>query len=122
MNQPGTVQVDSNENRILAALGYPIWVIALVVLLTDMKKNPFMRQHAVQALGYTIAWAVIYIGLSIIVSLPGLGLWRLYFLWPLLRLAWLVIAVYYASQAYQGRTFTIPIVSQFTAQYAAAEK
>jgi uncharacterized membrane protein len=122
MNQPGTVQADSNENRILAALGYPIWIIALVVLLTDMKKSPFMRLHAVQALGYAIAWVVIYIGLSIIMSLPGLGLWRLYFLWPLLQLAWLIMAVYYAYQAYQGKTFSIPVVSQFTAQYAAAEK
>lgn len=122
MNQPGAVQTVSNENRILAALGYPIWIIALVILLTDMKKNSFMRLHAVQALGYTIAWAVIYIGLSIIMSLPGLGLWRLYFLAPLLQLAWLVIAIYYAYQAYQGQTFSIPIVSQFTAPYAAAEK
>jgi uncharacterized membrane protein len=120
MNQPGAVQADSQENRILAALGYPIWIVALVVLLTDMKTNRFMRLHAVQALGYTIAWVVIFVGLSIITSLTGL--WRLYVLWPLLRLAWLVIAVYYAYQAYQGQTFTIPIVSQFTAQYAAAEK
>lgn len=60
MNQPGTGQAESNENRILAALGYPIWIVALVVMLTDMKKNPFMRLHAVQALGYTIAWVVVY--------------------------------------------------------------
>src|SRR5579864_2769825 len=122
MAQPTTVQAASNESRILAALGYPIWVVALVVLLTDMKKNRFMRLHAVQALGYTLAWVVIYFGLSIILSLPGLGLWRLYFLWPLLRLAWLVIAVYYGYQAYQGQTFRTPIVSQFTDQYVSAEK
>lgn len=118
MQQPTTTQAASDENRILAALGYPIWIVALVVLLTEMKKNRFMRLHAVQALGYAVAWVVIYFGLSIIASLPGLGLWRLYFLWPFLRLAWLVLAVYYGYQAYQGRTFRIPVVSQFTEQYA----
>lgn len=122
MAQPTTAKSASDENRILAALGYPIWIVALVVLLTDMKKNRFMRLHAVQALGYTLAWVVIYFGLSIIIAIPGLGLWRLFFLWPLLRLAWLVIAVYYGYQAYQGQTFSIPIVSQFTAQYVGAEK
>jgi len=120
MNQPGTGQAESNENRILAALGYPIWIVALVVMLTDMKKNPFMRLHAVQALGYTIAWVVVYTALLIVI--PAVGLWRLYFLWPLLRLAWLVGAVYYAYEAYQGRMFSIPIVSKFTAQYAVTEK
>jgi uncharacterized membrane protein len=122
MEQPTSVQAASDENRILAALGYPIWVVALVVLLTDMKKNRFMRLHAVQALGYTLAWVVIYFGLSIIMSVPGLSLWRLYFLFSLFRLAWLVIALYYAYQAYQGQTFSIPIVSQFTAHYVGAEK
>lgn len=110
-------QSSSAENRILAALGYPIWPIALVILLTDMKKNSFMRLHAIQALGYTAAWVVIFIGLSILTSLPFLGLAFL-FLWPLVYLAWFVIALYYAYQAYQGQTFSIPVVSQFTARYA----
>jgi uncharacterized membrane protein len=117
MEQPTTTQAGGGENRILAALGYPIWIIALVVLLSDMKKNRFMRLHAVQALGYAVAWLVIYFGLSIVASVPGLGLWRLYFLWPFLRLAWLVLALYYGYKAYQGQTFRIPVVSQFTEQY-----
>jgi uncharacterized membrane protein len=107
----------SQENRILAALGYPIWIIALVVLLTDMKQNRFMRFHAIQALGYAVAWVVIYLGLSIITSFSFM--WRLYFLWPMFELAWLVIAIYYASRAYRGETFDIPLVSQFTARYTA---
>ena len=110
-------QPPSNENRILAALGYPIWVIALVVLLTDMKENRFMRVHAIQALGYTGAWVVVFIGLSILTALPFLGV-AFVFLWPLLYLAWFVIAVFYAYQAYQGKMFTIPVVSQFTTRYA----
>lgn len=59
---------------------------------------------------------------ALLIVIPAVGLWRLYFLWPLLRLAWLVGAVYYAYEAYQGRMFSIPIVSKFTAQYAVTEK
>ncbi len=106
----------SSENKILAALGYPIWIVALIVLVTDMKQNRFMRTHAIQALGYSIAWFVIFVGLSIISALPFLGL-GLALLWPVLWLLWLAGALFYGYRAYQGQTFAIPVVSQFTARY-----
>ncbi len=109
-------QPTSNENRLVAALGYPIWIVALIVLLTDMKQNRFMRIHAVQALGYTVAWVVVYVALTILTAIPGLGL-GLLFLWPLLYLAWIILALFYAYRTYQGQTFEIPVVSQFTARY-----
>ena len=107
----------SNENRILAALGYPIWIVALIVLLGDMKRNPFMRTHAIQALGYNIALAVIAIGLGIVTSLPGM--WRLAFLESFVYLGWFALALFYGYRAHQGQTFSIPVVSQFTARYSA---
>ncbi len=106
----------SQENRALAALGYPIWIVAVVVLLTDMKQNRFMKTHAVQALGYAVAWFVIFVAFSIITIIPFVG-WALLFLWPFLWLAWFILALYYAYQVYQGKTFAIPVVSQFTARY-----
>ncbi len=116
-----TVQAGtSSENRILAALGYPIWIIALIILLTDMKQNKFMRYHAVQALGYNIAWVVIMIALAIVTSLPGL--WRLGFIESLAYLAWFILALYYGYSAYQGQTFSIPVVSSYTARYAEVPK
>ena len=115
-----TVEAASNENRILAGLGYPIWIVALVVLLTDMKSNRFMRTQAVQALGFNIASWIVIFGLGIIINI--VGLWQLYFLDRLAQLAWLVLALVYGYRAYQGQTFDIPVVSQFTAKYAGAEK
>ncbi len=106
----------TQENRLIAALGYPIWIIALVVLLTNLKDNRFMRVHALQALGFTIAWVIIYIALSIITSIPFLGL-ALIFLWPILWLVWLILALYYAYRTYQGEVFSVPIVSDFTSKY-----
>lgn len=110
-------ETSGSENRLLAALGYPIWIVALIVLLTDMKQNRFMRTHAVQALGYTVAWVVVYVAFSIITALPFLG-FGLALLWPFLYLAWFVLALYYAYRAYQGQVFAIPVVSQFTERYA----
>lgn len=108
-------------NRILAALGYPIWIVALVVVLVpDMKKDRFLRLHAIQALGYTVAWVVVYIGLAILTSVPFVG-FPFLFLWPLLYVAWFVIALVYAYRAYQGQVFSIPIVSQYTARYVDAK-
>lgn len=106
----------SNENRLLAALGYPIWIVALVVLFTDMKNNRFMKLHAVQALGFNIAyWVIFYFALEFIIS--ALGFWTIYGLIRLLQLAWLALAIWYAYRAYQGQTFSIPVISQFTDRY-----
>lgn len=114
-------QDQGSENRVLAALGYPIWVVALVVLLGEMKYNRFMRLHAVQALGYTVAWVVIYIAFSIITAVPGLGL-ALALLWPVLYLVWLAGAIFFGYRAYQGQIFNIPVVSQVTARYAGTDR
>lgn len=105
-----------SENRLLAALGYPIWIVALIVLFTDMKNNRFMKLHAVQALGFNIAyWVIFYFALDFILS--AIGLFSLYALVRLLQLAWLVLAIWYAYRAYQGQTFSIPVISQFTDRY-----
>ncbi|HEY3248273.1 MAG TPA: DUF4870 domain-containing protein [bacterium] len=110
----------SNENRLLAALGYPIWIVAVVVLLTDMKNNRFMKVHAVQALGLFVAFIIIRVAIGII---AGLG--SLYGLYTLESLAWLVyviLALVYAYRAYQGQTFSIPVISQFTDRYVGEAK
>jgi uncharacterized membrane protein len=105
-------------NRLLAALGYPIWIIALIIVVTDMKKDPFMKKHGWTALFWAIAWLVIWIALSILGHIPFLG-WLLFLLTgPILWLIWLILSIYYAVQAYNGRDFTIPIVSDFAKKYA----
>jgi len=107
------------SNRVLAALAYPIWIIALVIILTDMKKDPFMRQHGWTALFWGIGWAIIYIALAILGNIPFLG-WLLFLVTgPILWIAWLALSIYYAVQAYNGRTVTIPIVSDWARRYAA---
>lgn len=105
-------------NRLLAALAYPIWVIALIIVLTDMKKDAFMRLHGWTALFWAIAWVIIYVALTILANVPFLGWLAALLFGPILWLAWLALSAYYAYQAYQGKSFTIPVVSDWAKKYA----
>ena len=102
----------ADQNRLLAALAYPIWIVALIIVFTDMKKDAFMRHHGWTALVWGLAWLVVYIALSILPFLWMIG-------W-VLRLAWFVGSIYYAIQAYNGKEVTIPVVSDFAKKYIAA--
>ncbi len=110
----------ADQNRLLAALAYPIWIIALIIVLTDMKKDSFMRHHGWTALFWSIAWVVIYIAMGILLAIPFLGWLTFILTGRLLHLAWLVLSVYYAIQAYNGKEVTIPIVSDWAKKYSAS--
>ncbi len=113
--QPAT---SDQSNRLLAALAYPIWIIALVIILTDMKKDPFMKRHGWTALFWGIAWAIIYVALGILARIPFLGWLGVLVFGPILWLAWLVLSIFYAYQTYNGKDFTIPFVSDWAKKYA----
>jgi uncharacterized membrane protein len=100
------------SNRVLAALAYPIWIIAIVIVLTDMKKDPFMRHHGWTALFWGVAWLIIYVAFAFIPFLWTVG-------W-LLRIGWLILSIYYAVQAYNGKEVAIPIVSDWAKKYMTA--
>lgn len=105
-------------NRLLAALSYPIWIIALVIILTDMKKDAFMRHHGWTALFWGIAWFILWLALMILGNIPFLG-WILFLVTgPLLWIAWLILSIFFALQAYNGKEVSIPIVSDFAKKYA----
>jgi len=99
-------------NRLLAALAYPIWIIGLIIVLTDMKKDPFMRLHGWTSLFWGIAWVILYIVIAVLAPFTG------WFLVGTGRLVYLVLSIYYAVQTYQGKSFTIPVVSDWAKKYA----
>ncbi len=106
----------SQSDRILAALAYPIWIIALIIVLTDIKRDPFMRHHGWLALFWAIAWVIIIFGWGIVASLPLLH-W-LFLLYPLLWPAFIISSIYYAIQTYNAKSFTIPLVSDWAQRYS----
>lgn len=110
------------ENKVLAALSYPIWIVALIIVVTDLKKDSYLKYHGWQALFYGVAWLVIWVALGIIgavfVIVPVLGPLFNNVLTPLAGLAWLVISLIFAYKAYQGERFVVPVVSDFSKTYS----
>lgn len=94
----------TNDDKLWAALGYPIAIIALVALLMEEKKvRPFVKFHAVQSLAFNIALAI----LAFIFSIVTLGFGS--FCFPLF---WLV-TLWPAYDSYNGNYTEIPLITNF---------
>jgi uncharacterized membrane protein len=99
--QPMNADITSDD-KLWAALGYPIFIIALIMLFIEGKKDrPFIKYHAVQALALNVVlWVVIIIAsVTVILALCDPILWLL-MLWP-------------AILAYQGKYFEVPVLTKF---------
>jgi len=101
MNQTTDTSITSDD-KLWAALGYPIFIIALIMLFVEGKKDrPFIKFHAVQALALNLVlWIVIIIlSVTVILAICDPILW-LVMIWP-------------AILAYQGKYFEVPVVTKF---------
>jgi uncharacterized membrane protein len=101
----------TDNDKLMAALSYPIPIVAIIILLAeDMKNRPFQKYHAIQALGANIALWIIIVLLGCILGaitffiggLCGIAAILLWF-----------VTLYWAYQAYQGQYFEIPWLTQF---------
>ncbi len=92
----------TSDDKLWAALAYAIPFVAIIVLLMEDKKaRPFIKYHAVQSLALWVVYTVVSIllGITVILGLCVPFLW-LAFLW-------------WAYQAYQGKMFEVPVVTNF---------
>lgn len=94
----------TSDDKLWAALGYPIPIIPIIVLLMEDKKNrPFIRFHAIQSLIFNVAiWVLIFV-----ISLVTFGLGAICA--PLL---WLV-TLWPAYDLYQGHYTELPVITNF---------
>ena len=107
--------LDSND-RILAALGYPVWFVAVfVAVMEESKRKPLLKDHAVQAIGFTVASlayhfvaGIIYVCASIITfGILAFFLWVIFFV-PV------VIGMYFGYLAYsQDGLVEIPYLTEY---------
>ncbi|HSM71557.1 MAG TPA: hypothetical protein VK851_08445 [Anaerolineales bacterium] len=103
MNEQPSMDVTSDD-KLWAALGYPIVLVAIIVLLMEDKKaRPFIKFHAVQS----IAANVVFFIIGSILSVVTLGFGGL-----CVPLLWFVF-LYWGYKAYQGEMFDIPMVTNF---------
>jgi uncharacterized membrane protein len=103
---PQSLQPQEDNDKIMAALCYILPILmSVIILVTDMKNKPFLKYHAYQSLVLGVALWVVYIVLGITVF--GLCLLPIPF----------VLQIYYAYLAYSKGIFTIPLVTNLTAQF-----
>lgn len=103
--------MDPPESRALVALGYPLWPLALIGLF-DRKQSRRLRKHAYQALGFNIGMAALYGILTLLTSIPLLGIsagLMLAFILPV----FIVLSVYYGIKAWHGDDVHVPIISDW---------
>jgi uncharacterized membrane protein len=101
----------SENDRLMAALSYPIPILAIVILLVEeMKTRPFQKYHAVQALA---ANAVLWTAIILLGCILGTLSFFVGAVCGTLALLLWFITLYWAYQAYQGLYFEIPVLTQF---------
>ncbi|MHB0877980.1 MAG: DUF4870 domain-containing protein [Anaerolineae bacterium] len=108
----------TSSDKTMGLLAYllPFIGSAIILLSETNKQRPFQRFHGYQGLGL----AVIYVVFEIIVNVASLiaggatcGLGCV--LW-IVGLIPIVPAIYYGYQAYQGKVFDVPVLTDFMVQ------
>lgn len=109
------------EGNLASALGYPIGIIALVLVIIE-KENRFARFHALQSLLLHVAWVAVFIVVGIFFAIltaisDFLGILGMIF-FPILLLVYLASLLFCAYKAYQGEMFKLPVVGDISANFA----
>jgi uncharacterized membrane protein len=99
------------EKKPIAALAYLFFFVSGLILLylEPYNQDEFVRFHARQSIGFTVAWAGVWVVLSVFIAvMPGpLGA----LLVVAANLVYLALAVYWLFlmyQAYNGERYRIP--------------
>jgi uncharacterized membrane protein len=94
----------TSDDKLWAALGYPIPIIAIIVLfMEDKKDRPFIKFHAIQSIAFNvILWVV-----ALVVSTVTLGIGAI-----CVPLLWLV-SFWPAYESYQGKYLELPVITNF---------
>ncbi|HZD05193.1 MAG TPA: DUF4870 domain-containing protein [Longimicrobiales bacterium] len=109
--------------NVAGALSYLLGALTGVVFFIIDRERPFVRFHAVQSIGITIAWVVIVVAemiLSAILGIvPVIG-WIIGILLSLgVAIAGFGIWLWLMYQAYQGRTWELPFLGPHVRRIAA---
>lgn len=124
-SQKSAIGLDGN---ITAALGYPIGIIALILVFIE-KDNKFVRFHAIQSLLWGVAIFVAMIALLIVGMILGFGsamiseslAWVVgsvfFLLYFVCAIAGLGGMIYAAVKAFGNDLFKLPVVGNFAEKW-----
>ncbi|MDZ4178903.1 MAG: hypothetical protein U1E29_06695 [Coriobacteriia bacterium] len=96
-NRPGPV---NDTSKLLAALGYIFWIVALIAILIEpYKEEKFVKFHAFQALAFGIG---LWLLAAVTTPIFGLG--------ALVGIAGFFYSVFLAIKTFGGEYIEVPIV------------
>jgi uncharacterized membrane protein len=104
----------TDDDKLWSLLGWIIWVIALIVLLMEEKRNrPFIKYNAVLSLALAVVLMVVSLILSAITA--GIG-------GCVVGIVFLIYVIYLGVKSYQGEWVSVPWLSDFIVKQGWAEK
>lgn len=102
MSEQSPFQEITQDDRIFAALSYPVFIIPILIFFMEDKKNrPFIRYHAIQGLMLNVAMYALITVLSISV----VGTICVPFVW--------FISLWPAYDAFRGNWTELPVITNF---------
>ncbi len=113
------------EPNVAGLLCYLAWWLTGLIFFIIEKENKFVRFHAIQSMVVFGAISIVFIILSIIMSITfnpfafGFGLWGVFSVinWLVWVLA-VVMMIILMIQAYQGKKFKLPWAGDFAEKHA----
>jgi uncharacterized membrane protein len=106
-----TLSDDPVESRALAALGYPLWPLALLALL-DSKKSSYIKRQALQALGFNVGFAAFWGLLELTTFIPVLN-WSSYVVLAAMVPLFILSSVIFGIKAWHGEPVRVPVISEW---------
>ena len=124
------------DGNIVAAVGYPIGIIAIICLIMD-KENRFVRFHALQAILLYAVFIVVAIGLTILFMIVGIilgvaagasnssaagglvGIFGLlsFLIWIAVLIAYVGGLIMAAVKAYGGNYYKLPVIGNMAEKW-----
>ena len=107
------------EENVAGLLCYVLgWITGLIFFLID--KRPFVRFHAIQSIGMSIALFAVYLVIGVLFTMlhfMSMGFLALA-IYPLLGLLVFVLWIFMMYKAYQHEKFMLPIIGPIAANMA----
>jgi uncharacterized membrane protein len=96
-----------SEFRLLAALAYLFWPVSLLIVMTRLKGERFLRYHGYQGFFLGICGFVVYLVVGIFLRIiPFFGM----LLTNSLALLWFFLMIFLAYRSLKGEVFRIPVI------------
>lgn len=108
---PPPPPVSGQPNTAMLVLSY-LGLLALIPLLVE-KNDKNVQWHAKHGLVLTAVWVVVYVGLMVMAMVVH----ALFFLIPLVGLAWFVLIIVAILKAVKGERLIIPGISEFADKF-----